>query len=179
MSNFNLAQLLNQYFPKDQAEVDCKNRMLQFLLKHPDCFERFLQVGHFTASAWLINRSGQKALLMHHKKLNNWLQLGGHADGDTDLLNVAIKEAIEESGIDDIAPVQTTIFDIDIHTIPANKKDPEHEHFDVRFLLRVQSGVDFLKNDESNELRWIDKSEASLPTTEASILRMFHKWCSL
>ena len=116
---------------------------------------------------------------MHHKKLNNWFQLGGHADGDDDLLNVAVKEAIEESGIEDIEPVQKAIFDIDVHTIPANKKDPEHEHFDVRFLLRVHSDADFLKNEESNELRWVDKTVESLPTTNATILRMFHKWCLL
>ena len=170
-----LRQLLQNYDPMAEEQV-YKNRMLAFLDEHPDAFERSLQVGHFTASAWLLSADGSQALLMHHAKLNLWVQLGGHADGDTDLLAVAIKEAQEESGIMGIEAISPAIFDIDIHTIPANSKEPEHEHFDVRFLLRVTSDEAVIPNKESKELRWIGKDTAELPTTQRSVVRLFEKW---
>ena len=118
------------YEPDNDDERHCKRRMLAFL-EVPQCFERSLDKDHFTASSWLIDKSANKVLLMHHRKLDKWLQLGGHADGDSNLLRVAIKEAQEESGIQDIKPVHKHIFDIDIHDVPG------HRHFDVRFLLNI------------------------------------------
>jgi 8-oxo-dGTP pyrophosphatase MutT (NUDIX family) len=118
-------------------------------------------------------------LLLYHAKLNQWLQLGGHCDGNPDVLAVAIKEAQEESGIQDIRPVECGIFDIDIHLIPARKHEPEHYHYDIRFLLQVCSNESFVQNHESKELRWIDKSAASLPTANQSVVRMFNKWIAL
>lgn len=103
---------------------------------------------------------------------------GGHADGDPDLLRVALKEAQEESGILGIAPVSPEIFDIDIHPIPASKGLPAHYHYDVRFLLKVQSDENFVQNYESNELRWVTKERLGLPTNEKSVTRMFEKWAS-
>ena len=172
-----MCQLLQNYQPVSE-ELIFKDRMLAFLDEHVDAFERSLQVGHFTASAWLVSRDGSQALLMHHAKLNLWVQLGGHADGDTDLLAVAIKEAQEESGIERIAPMSLEIFDIDIHAIPANSKEPAHEHFDVRFLLQVTSDEQFVQNRESKELRWIGKDANQLPTDQGSVVRMFEKLCN-
>jgi len=177
MHRNSLRQLLQNYQPTSE-ELIFKDRMLAFLDEHVDAFERSLQVGHFTASAWLVSRDGSQALLMHHAKLNLWVQLGGHADGDTDLLAVAIKEAQEESGIERIAPMSLEIFDIDIHAIPANSKEPAHEHFDVRFLLQVTSDEEFVQNRESKELRWIGKDANQLPTDQRSVVRMFEKWCN-
>ncbi len=170
-----LRQLLQKYHPTLEEKI-YKTRMLKFLDKHSDAFERSLQIGHFTASAWLLSEDGSQALLMHHAKLNLWVQLGGHADGDTDLLAVAIKEAQEESGIMGIEPVSPEIFDIDIHSIPANTKEAAHEHFDVRFLLRVSSDEKVIPNKESKELRWIGKDKAELPTNQRSVVRLFEKW---
>jgi 8-oxo-dGTP pyrophosphatase MutT (NUDIX family) len=113
---------------------------------------------------------------MHHAKLDRWLQLGGHCDGDVDVLAVAIKEAQEESGIIGIKPVSPEIFDIDIHLIPANKNEQEHYHYDVRFLLQVTSDEEIVSNRESKELRWIKKDSSQLPTNELSVIRMFKKW---
>ncbi len=167
--------LLENYEPTAE-EIITKERMLAFLHEHDDCFERELACGHFTASAWLVNKDLSKALLMHHAKLNIWVQLGGHADGESDLLEVAIKEAQEESGIFDIEPITTQIFDIDIHTIPAKGMDPEHEHFDVRFLLRATTDQQPVKNAESKALAWFGHNESQLPTKQRSVLRMFEKW---
>ena len=173
-----LKSLLDDYHPLNQEEQNFKSEMLSFLSAHPDCFERSLEKGHFTASAWLLNPDGSKALLMHHAKLGQWFQLGGHCDGNPDVLAVALKEALEESGLDRIKPVYSGIFDLDIHLIPENPKDQAHYHYDVRFIL--QSETETVKiNRESKQLLWIDSNPLSLPTNNFSIVRMFHKWLEM
>jgi len=168
---------LTKYNPASPKELAYKERMLELLKNTPNCFERSSLKAHFTASAWLLNKAGDKALLMHHTKLDRWFQLGGHADGDHNLLRVAIKESQEESGINQIVAVDSNIFDIDIHPIPARgDKEPGHEHFDVRFLLEVTSDEDVIQNGESKELRWIGKNRKELPTDSESVVRMFDKW---
>ncbi len=174
--NILLLELLANYHPIDTAEQEYKKRIIDFLNNYPNAFERSLEVGHITASAWLINKDNTKALLMHHRKLNIWVQLGGHCDGNTDALAVAIKEAQEESGIANIQQMKAGIFDIDIHLIPENKKEKAHYHYDIRFLLQVISDEDFVANEESNALAWIDKNKDALPTQERSVTRMFDKW---
>lgn len=153
--------------------------MLNFAKTHEDCFERTLLIGHFTASSWLLSKEGSKALLMHHAKLDMWMQLGGHCDGNHNILEVAIKEAQEESGIQGIVPVHDKIFDIDIHTIPSTSKVPAHLHYDVRFLLQVKSDEEAIPNEESKALLWIGKNRSELPTEELSVVRMFNKWNSI
>lgn len=174
-----LITLLNDYHPTDPNEIAFKAQMLKFINENPECFERTLKIGHITGSAWLLNQDHSQALLLHHKKLDNWFQLGGHCDGDHDVLRVATKEAQEESGINDIAPVSPNIFDIDIHLIPENKHEPAHDHYDVRFLLHVTSNAKIVQNHESKELRWISKDPAKLPTDRQSVVRMFNKWARL
>jgi 8-oxo-dGTP pyrophosphatase MutT (NUDIX family) len=174
-----LRELLLQYEPSDMQEREYKKTILVFLDTYENAFERSLEVGHITASAWIVNKDNTKALLMHHGKLDIWVQLGGHCDGDTDALAVAIKEAQEESGIMNIAPMKTEIFDLDIHLIPENKKEKAHYHYDIRFLLQVQSDEDFIQNHESKALAWIDKNRENVPTNERSVIRMFDKWLEI
>jgi hypothetical protein len=172
-----LLNLLLSYkttYPEEQKYL---SQMLEFLNENEQAFERSLKKGHFTASSMLLNKDATAALLMHHAKLDRWFQLGGHADGETDLLAVSIKEATEESGISKIKPVMESIFDLDIHEIPANSREEAHLHYDVRFLLQVDGDEDFRKNHESKELRWIYKND-QLPTNELSVSRMFIKWRS-
>lgn len=145
--------------------------------------------GHFTASAFIINSSFDKVLLAHHKKLGKWLQLGGHADGEEDLRKVALTEAQEESGLkhfmfwspNRISPdLNSFIFDIDVHEIPAYKKDPPHLHFDLRFLLIADDQEKLLCSDESNELSWFSLNSAQQTCEEKSMQRAFLKinWLS-
>lgn len=174
-----LVELLQKYMPTDSWEQDCKEKMFEFIKQHTDCFERSLNIGHFTGSVWLLNHDKSKALLTHHAKLDKWMQLGGHCDGDSDILNVALKEAQEESGIQHIIPISKNIFDIDIHLVPARGDRKEHYHYDVRFLLQVIGNDSLVQNHESKELRWISKSREELPTTNRSVVRMFDKWLSI
>lgn len=171
-----LLQKLSSYNPIALEEQSFKKQIINFIEQYENCFERPLAPGHITGSAWLLNKDQTKALLMHHTKLDRWFQLGGHCDGDSDVLRVAIREAQEESGINNIIPVTEDIFDIDIHLIPANKKEKAHYHYDVRFLLKVNSDQDVVQNRESKELRWITKNSEELPTDSRSVIRMFEKW---
>lgn len=167
--------LLKNYQPLYQEELVFKHKMLELISTCEDCFFRSCRVGHFTASAFLLNNDLTGVLLMHHTKLDKWMQLGGHCDGDSDVMNVAIKEAREESGINDIRSLSSEIFDIDIHLIPPNKQDEAHYHFDIRFLLHAYNDDKFFKNNESKELRWVARDSQNLPSKSNSIIRMFEK----
>ena len=148
----------------------------KFAKAHTDCLERSCVPGHFTGSAWLVDRTGGRVLLTHHRKLNKWLQLGGHADGDGDLARVALREAEEESGLGDLV-VEPAIFDLDRHMIPARGNEPAHWHYDVRFVVRANGSEMFVVTDESHELAWRDiaavEHDASL---DESLRRMARRW---
>lgn len=134
--------------------------------------------GHFTASAWLVDRSGTRVLLTHHRKLDRWLQLGGHADGDRDLVRVALREAEEESGLSGLT-IEADIFDIDRHEIPEHRGVPAHWHYDVRHVVRAGGDETLVVSDESHALAW--REIAALATDDAadlSLRRMAQKWQS-
>ena len=116
----NLLNLLQEYKPTE-SEVKNKQDIINFVNKYSNCFERSLEIGHITASAWLLSKDMSKALLMHHNKLDIWVQVGGRCDGNPNVLEVTSKEAQEESGINNITPVSDKIFDIDIHLVPDYK----------------------------------------------------------
>jgi len=170
--------LLDSYRSRHPEENDVSDRFEQFVREHDDCFERSCIPGHLTGSAFLVDSSGEKLLLTHHRKLNIWLQLGGHADGDPDMLRVALKEVAEESGLPagSVEPIDTGIFDLDIHPIPARKSDPQHLHYDVRFLLRHRGSEDYIVGEESHDLAWAPLATLDSYTTEESIVRMAGKW---
>ena len=170
-----LLDQLADYAAKYPDEAETVARFIDFVRSEGDCFERSLAVGHVTGSAWIVNADGSQVLLTHHRKLDRWLQLGGHADGDPDVFAVAMKEAREESGLNDFEPVGDGIFDLDIHPIPARKSDPEHLHYDVRYLLRATGATDYIVSDESHDLRWVPLDEVTTLTTEDSMTRMVRK----
>lgn len=138
-------------------------------------------IGHFTASAFLLNNDQTKFLLMHHKKLNKWIQVGGHCeDTDSNILDAAFREAVEESGIKDIEIVSEQIFDIDVHYIPERPNELAHYHYDVRFLLKTINNDNFIKNNESHELKWfsfVDYPKLGIEL-ERSVTRMIEKFKS-
>jgi 8-oxo-dGTP pyrophosphatase MutT (NUDIX family) len=141
--------------------------------------------GHMTGSGLLISADGSRVLMNHHKFLNIWICFGGHADGEKDILNVALREVIEESGIEDVEPVATSIFSVDVHGIPHNSKknEPAHKHFDIRYLFRVRnaSNENFAESDESQSLRWCNYQEAKLLAAphDLSMHRLLDKWAGV
>lgn len=169
-----LLALIDRYEQRFPDESITVRRIRAFVEANPNCFERSLLSGHVTGSAWLLSPQGDAVLLTHHRKLNIWVQLGGHADGDADVGRVALREAREESGIDRIEPVSMEIFDIDIHEIPARGAEPAHWHYDCRFLLRAET-MDYVVNEESHDLAWIGLDEIAGYTDEESVMRMVRK----
>jgi 8-oxo-dGTP pyrophosphatase MutT (NUDIX family) len=166
---------LNRYQSSDARERSMLERILKFVQENPNCFERSLHIGHITASALIINKQKTHTLMTHHQKLDKWLQLGGHSDGEPNTLNVALREAIEESGLKTIEPISEDIFDVDVHDIPARKNEPAHFHYDIRFLFEADDKEKLIITNESNDLRWIPLDRMEEYTTEESVMRMVRK----
>ncbi len=171
-----LLDQLSEYASRHPEEGEVIARFTDFVKTESDCFERSLAKGHITGSAWVVNVDGSEILITHHRKLDRWLQLGGHADGDGDVLRVAMTEAEEESGLVDFTHIGQGIFDIDIHPIPERKGEPEHLHYDVRYVLRANGSTEYVVSDESHDLRWVKPEEVQTLTTEPSMMRMVEKW---
>lgn len=160
-------------YPEERAVTD---RFSKFVMGEERCFERSCEYAHITGSAWIVDEAGEKVLLTHHAKLNRWLQLGGHADGESNVYEVALKEAEEESGLAGFERVHPGIFDIDIHPIPARKSEAAHLHYDVRYVLRIGSETMYTVSEESHDLAWVPLDEVVKFTVEESMMRMVGKW---
>ena len=171
-----LAAALADYracWPGEAAVVDT---FIALLGDDVDPFVRERLAGHFTASAWLVAGDRRRVLLTHHRKLERWLQLGGHADGDRDLARAALKEAEEESGLHGLTLVPG-LFDLDRHWIPVHKGVPAHWHYDVRYVVRAGEDETFVVSDESHALAWRDIAALVDDTgADPSLRRMARKW---
>ncbi len=165
--------ILERYAPAEAEQRKTRDAMLSFLDLHPrDAHLRTCVEGHLTASALVIDESRAKALLTFHKKLNRWLQLGGHCDGDANLPGAALREAWEESGIDELE-IDPEPVDLDIHLIPARPNEPAHLHLDTRFLVYAPAGARETLSAESLSLRWFGAAELGPIETDASVRRLF------
>lgn len=179
MHRLPLKNKLSAHHPYDTEEQWMLEQIVQFVTAQPDCFERHLSIGHITGSAWIVDLERSHVLLTHHRKLDRWLQLGGHSDGDPDTLAVSLREGREESGLDSIHPVNDAIFDVDVHLIPARKSEPDHFHYDVRFLLEADRKLPLVISSESNDLAWVPLDKVATLAPDASILRMLAKTLNL
>ena len=148
---------------------------LRFVETHADCLQRTCVPGHLTGSAWIVSPDRTRTLLTHHHKLDKWLQLGGHADGDGDLLAVALREAREESGLAAVRAVAAEIFDCDRHLIPARGVEPEHYHYDLRFMIEADPAEPLVISNESKDLAWIELARVTALNPEESMARMVRK----
>lgn len=191
-----LLHMLERYAAANPEEARCARRIESLVREREDCFERSCLPGHITASAWIVSPDHRECLLTHHRKLDRWLQLGGHADGDPDVLAVALREAREESGMQDFSHL---IFegtaagtlesladpspreripmplDIDVHSIPARGDEPQHEHHDIRYLLVAGPGQSLAISDESHDLAWVTWDRLDTVGGDESLLRMARK----
>ncbi len=160
MKNFELLNELKNYQPFDNQEAEYLKIFIDFLENGENQFSRTNLDKHIVADAFLFNKNFDKLLLTHHKALGIWLPFGGHSDGESNSLNVALREVKEESGISNINVGDGEIIDIDIHTIPNNpkKNESEHKHMDVRFAFSTPEEK-FVVSDESDTLKWFDYNE--------------------
>ncbi len=174
---FDLRKALETFQPADKRETDSlkKFKDLLALQDKEDIFSRTRLARHIVAGALVVDRNGN-VLLNHHKALDKWLHFGGHSDGDENSLNVAKREVMEESGITDYDDLGGKIVDIDVHTIPENKKknEPEHFHYDIRFVFVVDKKY-FKISDESKEIVWMPISQAKILVPPESMPRYLDK----
>lgn len=172
-----LAGLLQAHVPADEREQGFVARMME-LLEHDsgDPFSRdHWAPGHFTASAFLLSPDGHDLLLIFHGKLERWLQPGGHVDPeDSDILAAALREVAEETGKTDVDVVGDGLFDVDIHTIPARKGDPDHEHLDVRVLLQCRTRA-FAAGSDATAARWVRLEDINEDESDESVMRAVRK----
>jgi 8-oxo-dGTP pyrophosphatase MutT (NUDIX family) len=182
MDRFELRTLLaGMDLPKGSAEAPFARQMLDLLDATPDCFARTDFPAHFTGSALVVSADCQQVLLHHHRKLNRWMQFGGHCERDANILEVAHREALEESGIKGLRETSGSPFDLDIHEIPARPEtgEPAHFHYDVRFLFLAPEAARFTTSDESLQLRWFTAAEWPALALSSGLRRILEKWENL
>lgn len=176
MHRQDILRLLDDYKTPFMDEAGYVVRARRWVMEHEDIFERTNPV-HVTASAWVVNPDRTRVFMVHHGKLHQWFQPGGHADGDNDVLRVALKEVAEESGLDPayITLLSDQVFDIDIHTVPTTPAAPAHAHIDIRYLVEVDDRIPVPGSQESHEVRWFDLYEVSAFSKNRSTNRMLEK----
>jgi 8-oxo-dGTP pyrophosphatase MutT (NUDIX family) len=164
------------YAPFDGREQAMRDRLIALLETHGrQAFDRAQPGGHVTASAWIVDPQRRRVVLLHHRKLERWLQLGGHVDGDPDVRRAALREAREESGLRTLRMIGDDIYDIDVHRIPARAAEPEHEHYDIRFALEADPREPLAGNEESRDVRWIALGELERYAIDDSVRRLAAK----
>ncbi len=169
-----LIELLEGHDPFDGTETGHLEHALAFVRRTPACASRATPEGHVTASAWVLSPDLHATLLTHHRKLDRWLQPGGHVEDDATIQQAALREALEESGIDRLALVSDALFDIDVHLIPARKSEPAHYHYDFRFLIRAGHSL-FAAGEESIDLAWVPLGDIIGGEADESVARMARK----
>jgi 8-oxo-dGTP pyrophosphatase MutT (NUDIX family) len=155
-----LLDVLAAHRPADGRERDDVARIAAFVARHEDPFDRRIAEGHLTGSAVVVSHDAARVLLVHHRKLQRWLQPGGHAEpGERTGEGVALREAREETGIDGLAlhPLAPRPLDVDVHAIPARPGEPAHLHLDLRYLVVAPAGARIVRQvAESSDLRWFE-----------------------
>ncbi|MGB5427989.1 MAG: NUDIX hydrolase [Gammaproteobacteria bacterium] len=172
-----LLQLLAKHRTRFIDESAYTARAIRFVKAHADCFHRDHWPVHVTGSAWVVSPDRSRILMMHHRKLNQWFQPGGHADGDADILRVALRETAEETGLEarHVRLLHMEVFDVDVHSIAASEHDPQHEHIDIRFLVEIDDSLPVPGNDESHQVLWVRLNDVSVFNNNRSTWRMTEK----
>ncbi len=181
----NLKHIVENYRPTCEQETCDRKIMLQFLTANADCLTRDNQIAHFTASSWIVNRGRDKVLMAYHNIYDSWAWTGGHADGEADLLQVAIREACEETGITSVRPVKDRPCSLEIITVDGHIKRgsyvASHLHMNLTYLLEAEEGQDlFVKADENSGVRWIPCDELDKYVSESWMMtRVYEKLLKL
>ena len=176
----NIEQQIADYKPYNEQEAHDQAVMRQLLATQPDLFTRENQVAHMTASSWLLNATHDKVLMIYHNIYHSWAWTGGHADGDRDLLAVAKREAMEETGVTEIRAISEDIFSLEILTVDGHEKRgayvPSLLHLNVSYLLEAdEAEVLRIKPDENSGVRWFFLEEALAACSEPWMIERVYK----
>ncbi|SMX50367.1 NUDIX hydrolase [Maliponia aquimaris] len=164
---------IGAFAPRDARDAEEWARLAAFCAQHGlAAFSRDPWIGgHVTASGAVLSPDGGALVLLHHRKLDRWLQPGGHCDGIADARFVALREVCEETGLARVRLLSEAVYDIDIHEIPARGDEPAHLHYDVRFLMQAEAG-NLTVSDESHAVAWVRLTELERHTRAESVLRL-------
>lgn len=176
----NLKEQIENYIPYNEQEKNDKEMMLKYIDTFEDVLTRENRMCHFTASNWIVNKERTKVLMIYHNIYKSWAWTGGHADGDSDLLHVALKEVEEETGLKNLKLLSDGIFGIQILTVDSHIKRgkfvPSHLHLDCCFLLEAdESEAVKIKADENSGVEWIDIDQATDVTNEEKMKPIYAK----
>lgn len=182
MDKQDILKLLENYQPIFSEEKKFQKEIIDFIEQNDDFALRSNLTGQLTGSAWVVNSERTKVLLIHHKKLNRWLQIGGHIEADDQTIEQTIlREVTEESGLKNLKLLSSSIYDLDVHTIPQKKEVAEHLHFDIRLVVEADENDTLLaQNEEVLDVKWYSVSEMENPSEtdiliDASMKRMINK----
>ena len=161
MNRKTLLDMLNCYTPYNVEEEKDLQLIKDFIINNPNCYSRDNIIAHVTVSSWIVNQNKTKVLMIYHNIYNSWSWTGGHADNDEDLLNVSIKEAKEETGLENIKVLSNDIFSLEVLTVDGhykkNKYVNSHLHLNITYLLEANDN-DYIKPklDENKAVKWIE-----------------------
>lgn len=166
-----LIEELKKYEPVNHQEKKDKLFIISCLEKYDDIFLRDNSIAHMTASAWVVNKNRDKVLMAYHNIYDSWSWLGGHADGETNLLDVAMREVSEESGVKNIRPVSEDIYSLEVLTVDGHVKRGEyvssHLHLNITYLIEAdEKEILSIKPDENSGVKWFKLDEAVEASSE-------------
>lgn len=167
----NLKENIENFIPYNEQEEVERKIMLDYIRDFNDILTRQNEYGHFTSSAFVLNKERTKMLMIYHKIYNSWAWVGGHSDGDSDLLYVAMKEAKEETGIKNVAPISNDIYSLEIINVNGHEKRGKyvgsHVHLNVTYLLEADENEEIhIKEDENSGVKWVPIDEVLNITSE-------------
>lgn len=175
-----IRQELEKYRPWNEQEQKDRERILAFLDRNPDAFLRTNLTAHMTASAWIVDPARDKVLLIYHKIYDSWAWTGGHADGEEDLLSVALREAREETGLVNVRPVTEEIYSLEVLTVDGHEKRgeyvPSHLHMNVTYLLEAdEADALHIREEENSGVAWFGLTEALAASSEPWFVERIYK----
>lgn len=175
-----LYEEIKLYRPYNEQEEKDKNVMLKFIETFDDCFTRNNEIGHFTTSAWIVNETKDKVLMVYHNIYDSYAWIGGHADGDSNLLNVIRKEIEEECGLKNIKLLSDGIYGISVQTTDSHIKNKKyvncHLHFDVQYLFEASEFDKVRINEKENsDVKWISIDKVLDIVTEEHMKPLYKK----
>jgi len=175
-----LIDMLERYVPDCEQEIQDKRMILQYARAHEDILLRSNETAHFTASLWIVNPAHTHTLMVHHNIYNSWSWIGGHADGEADLLAVALREAQEETGVCVIRPLSVDIFSLEILTVASHFKRGRyvvpHLHLNATFLAEADDRQLLrAKPDENSAVRWFALDDAVRASSEPAMQIIYRK----
>lgn len=176
----NLKYQIQNYKPYNEQEEKDKQTMLKYLNTFEDCLTRNNEFGHFTASSWAVNKERTKVLMIYHNIYQSWAWTGGHADGESDLLNVAIRELKEETGVENVKVLNPDIFSLEIICVNGHVKKEKyvssHVHLNLTYLLEVdENEVLRMKPDENSGVKWVNLEEVEKVSNEKWIVKNVYR----